>query len=110
MLLIILLIILGFGVEVPPLYVNDSYLNCQFAGLTYTGRCYWYHVRSRPERYQLPNCLDSALAELENWLKVINIQNLTRCVKANLNMGYSNETIKFITTKFLGVQIDNNLT
>jgi len=29
----------------------------------------------------------------------------------NLNMGYGNETIKFIiTTKFLGVQIDNNLT
>jgi len=27
----------------------------------------------------------------------------------NLNIGYGNETIKFvITTKFLGVQIDNN--
>jgi len=29
----------------------------------------------------------------------------------NLNIGYVNETIKFIiTTKFLGVQIDNYLT
>jgi len=29
----------------------------------------------------------------------------------NLNVGYGNETNKFITTtKFLGVQIDNNLT
>jgi len=29
----------------------------------------------------------------------------------NLNIGYGNETIKFfITVKFLGVQIDNNLT
>jgi len=29
----------------------------------------------------------------------------------NLNIGYGTETIKFvITTKFLGVQIDNNLT
>jgi len=37
MLLIILLIILGFGVKFPQLYINDSYLNCQFAGLTYTG-------------------------------------------------------------------------
>jgi len=37
MLLIILLIILGFGVEFPQLYLNDSYPNCQFAGLTHTG-------------------------------------------------------------------------
>jgi len=44
MLLIILLIILGFSVEFPQLYINDSYANCQFSGLTYTGRCYWYHV------------------------------------------------------------------
>jgi len=29
----------------------------------------------------------------------------------NLNIGYGNEAIKFvITIKFLGVQIDNNLT
>ena len=48
MLLIILLIILGFAVEFPRLYINDSYPNCQFAGLTYTDRCYWYHVVSRP--------------------------------------------------------------
>ena len=39
----------------------------QFAGLTYTGWCYCYHILSCPERDQ--NCLYSALAELENWLK-----------------------------------------
>jgi len=64
MLLIVLLIIIGFGVEFPQLYISDSYPNCQFAGLAYTGRCYWY-----PERDQLQNLLDIALAELENWLK-----------------------------------------
>jgi len=69
MLLIVLLIILGFGVEFPRLYVNDSCPNCQFTGLTYTGRCYWYHVLSLPERDQLQNCLDNALAGLENRLK-----------------------------------------
>ena len=53
MLLIILLIILGFGAEFPRLYINYSYPNCQFAGLTYTGRCYWYHVLLRPEIDQL---------------------------------------------------------
>jgi len=54
---------------------------------------------------------------LPNWrtgLKQINIsiQNLTRCVTSNkyiyinLNIGYGNETIKFvITTKFLGVKL-----
>jgi len=31
---IILLIILGFVVEFPQLYINDSCSNCQFAGLT----------------------------------------------------------------------------
>jgi len=69
LILIILLIILGFGVEIPQLYINDSRPNCQFAGLTYTGRCYWYHVLSRPERDQLQNCLENALAKLENRLK-----------------------------------------
>jgi len=68
MLVIILCIILGFGVEFPQLYINDSYPNCQFAGLTYTGRCYWYHDLSHLERHQLQNCLVSALAELENWV------------------------------------------
>ena len=49
-------------------------------------------------------------------LKQINIQNLTRCVTSykiyiNWNIGCGNETIKFfITMKFLGAQIDNNLT
>ena len=65
----VLLIILGFGVEFPQLYINDSYQNSQFAGLTCTGRCYCYHVLLRPERDQLQNCLYSALAKLENWLK-----------------------------------------
>ena len=69
MLLIVLLIILGFGVDFPHLYINDSYPNCEFAGVTYTSRCYWYHEQLRPERDQLQNCLDSALAELQNWLK-----------------------------------------
>ena len=36
---------------------------------TYTCRCYWYHVLSCPERDRLQNCLDKALAELENLLK-----------------------------------------
>jgi len=67
--LLILFIILGFGVEFPQLHINDFYPNCQFTGLPYTGRCYWYHVLSHPERDQLYNCLDNALAELENWLK-----------------------------------------
>jgi len=40
MLIIILSIILGFGVIFPQLYINDSYPNCQFAGLAYTGWCY----------------------------------------------------------------------
>jgi len=69
MFLIILTIILSFGVKFPQLYINDSHPNCQFAGLTYTGRCYWYHVLSLLERDQLQNCLDSALVELENWPK-----------------------------------------
>ena len=69
LMLIILFIILGFCVEFPQLYINDSYPNCQFAGLTSTGRCYWYHDLLHPERDQLQNCLDSALAELENWVK-----------------------------------------
>jgi hypothetical protein len=42
--LIVPLIILGFGVKFPQLYINDSYPNCQFAGLTYTGQCYCNHV------------------------------------------------------------------
>ena len=67
--LIILFIILGFGVEFPQFNINDSYPNCQFAGLTYSGRCYRYHDLSHPERDKLQNCLDSALAELENWVK-----------------------------------------
>jgi len=56
------------------------------------------------------------LLSLRTELKEINIQNLTKCVTSikiyiNSNIGYGNETIKFIITmKFLGVQIDNNLT
>ena len=57
---------------------------------------------------------------LPSWrtgLKQVNIQNLTICVKnnekyiyINLIIGYGNETVKFvITMKFLGVQIDNNI-
>ena len=69
MFLTILLIILGFGVKFPQFYMNDSYSNCQFAGLTYTDWCYWYNVLLHPERGQLQNCFDSTVAELENWLK-----------------------------------------
>jgi len=54
---------------------------------------------------------------LPSWktsLKQIKTQNLTICVTNkifNLNIGYGNEKIKFvITTTFIGVQIDNNLT
>ena len=61
--------IVGFGVESPQLYLSDPYPDCQFTGLTHTGRCYWCHVPSHPERGQLLNCLDNALADLETWLK-----------------------------------------
>ena len=115
MLLIILLIIFDFDVEFPQLYINDSYPNCQFAALTYTGRCYWYHALWRPERDQLQNCPDSALAE--NWhqankhTKQPYVSQAIKYIYIILNIGYGNETIKFIITlKFLGVQIDNNLT
>jgi len=69
MLLLILLVILGFCVKFPQFYMNSSYPNCQFAGLTYIGRCYWYPDLSHPERDQHQNCLDSPFAELENWVK-----------------------------------------
>ena len=68
LMLLILLLILGFGVEFPQLYIYDSYPNCQFVGLTYTGR-YCFHVLLRSERDQPQNCLYSALAELKNWFK-----------------------------------------
>jgi hypothetical protein len=42
LMLLILLIIFGFVVYLPQLYIKDSYPNSQFAGVTYTGRCYWY--------------------------------------------------------------------
>jgi len=66
MLFLILLVILGFGVHFPQLYMNNSYPNCQFAGLTCTGRCYWYPDLPHSERDQLQNCLDNAIAEVEN--------------------------------------------
>jgi hypothetical protein len=44
-------------------------IQTQFVGLAYTGQCYWYLDQSHPERDQLQNCLDSALTELENWVK-----------------------------------------
>jgi hypothetical protein len=35
---------------------------------------------------------------------------MSQIIYINLNVGYGNETIKFvITMKFLGVQIDNNI-
>jgi len=87
MLLIILMIIFGFGVEFPQLYINDSYPNCQFAGLTYTGHCYWYHVQSHPERDQLQNCLFSAPTKLENWLEANEHTKLNQmCHKQNIFM------------------------
>ena len=76
-----------------------------------------HNVLSRPERHQLQNCLDNELAELDNWLqankytKQPDVSQAIKYIYINLNIGYGNETIKFvITTKFLGVQIDNNLT
>ncbi len=59
----------NYGDKFPQFYINNSCPNCQFLGLTCTGQCYWYHVLSCPERDQLQNCLDNALAKLENWLK-----------------------------------------
>jgi hypothetical protein len=78
MLLIILLIIHGFGVEFSVLYINDSYPNYQFAGLTFSDRCYWYHVLLHPGRDHLQNCPDNALAELENWFKANKLTKLNR--------------------------------
>jgi len=96
MLLIVLLIILSFVVKFPQFYT--SYPNCQFAGLTYTGQCYWYHVLLRTERDQLQNCLDSSLAELESWLKAskrTKLNHMSQAIKyiyINLNVSYGNET------------------
>jgi len=45
---------------------EHSYPNCQFAGLTCTGQCYWYPDLSHPETDQLQNCFENALAEFEN--------------------------------------------
>ena len=61
--LIILSTILGFGVEFPQLYIKDFYPNCQFAGDVIS--IIYYRIW----RDQLQNCLDSALAKLENWLQ-----------------------------------------
>jgi len=94
MLLIVLLIILGFGVEFPHLYTYDSCAHCQFADLTHTDRCYWYHVLSHPERDQLQSCLDILLAELESWLKA-KLNHMSQAIKhiyINLNIGYGHET------------------
>jgi hypothetical protein len=113
MLLLILLVILAFGVQFPCLYMNNSYPNCQFAGLTCTGGCYWYPVLSHPERDQLQNCLENALAEFKanKHTKLNQACQAKKYSYINSNIAYGNETIKFvITTKFLGVQIDNNLT
>jgi len=39
------------------------------------------------------------------------VSQAIKYIYINLNRGYGNETVKsIITTKFLGVQIDNNLT
>jgi len=39
------------------------------------------------------------------------VSQAMKYIYINLNVGYGNETIKFvITTKFLAAQIDNNLT
>jgi len=39
------------------------------------------------------------------------VSQAIKYIYINLNIGYGNETIKLvITTKFLGVQIDSNLT
>jgi len=70
----------------------------------------------RPERDQIKNCLDSGLAKLENWLKTNkhtkpDVSQAIKYIYINFNICCANATIKFIiTTKFLSVQIDNNLT
>ena len=85
MLLIILLIILSFGVEFPQLYINDSYPDCQFAGLTYTGQCHWYHVQYNcvlKDTYY-KTALTMHLPSWRTGLKQIDIQILTRCVTSS---------------------------
>jgi hypothetical protein len=63
----------------------------------------------RPERDQLQNCFDSALAKSENWLKANkhtkpDVSQAIKYIYINFIMCCGNETIKFIiTTKFLGV-------
>jgi len=80
MLLIILSIILGFGVEFPELYINDSDPDCQFAVLTYTGRCYWYHVLKETN---FETALTMHLPSWRTGFKQINILNITMCVTSN---------------------------
>ena len=70
----------NIGVEFPHFYINDFFPNCQFAGLTYTGQCYWYHVLKET------NFKIALTLHLLSWkagLKQVNIQNLTICVTSN---------------------------
>jgi len=46
--LLILFIILGFGIEILQLYMNDYCPNCQFAGLTHSPMFWYYRVLKRP--------------------------------------------------------------
>jgi hypothetical protein len=71
--------------------MNNSYPNCQFAGLTYIGQCYCYPDLSHPERDQLQYCLDSALAELNcvkanKHTKQPNVSRAIKYIYINLNM------------------------
>ena len=75
MLLIVLLIILGIDVKFLPLYINDSYPSSQFAGLTYTGWCYWYHVLHVLEETNSKIALSMHLPSWKTVLRQINIQN-----------------------------------
>jgi len=38
------------------------------------------------------------------------VSQAIKYIYINLSIGYGNETTKFITMKFLGMQINNNLT
>ncbi len=81
--LLILLIILGFGVEFRQLYINDSYPNCQFVGLTDTADVIGivYYPVLKETSLKIASTVD--LLSWRTGLKQINLQNLTRCVTSS---------------------------
>jgi len=81
--LIILLIILGFGVEFPQLYINETIqtVNLQVSPILANVISMMYCRVLKETNFKI-----ALTVHLPNWrtgLKQINIQNLTRCVTNN---------------------------